>query len=111
MLLTQTAQTQDEHGLKFTLCEELIASKDASKCVIKAMQHGTDLAGTSWQIMVLKSQFNDRQVIAEIGIFFQSLNGGCNCSDNPDPITPENEYGEFVLTIDRKTCEAKLELK
>ena len=111
MLLTQTAQAQDEQALKLALREELIASKDALSSVMKAMQHGTDLAETSWQIMVLNSQFSDQQITAEIGIFFQSLNGGCNCSDNPDPITPENEYGEFVLTIDRKTCEATLELK
>lgn len=111
MLLTQTAQTQDENGLKLTLHEELIASQDALTSVMKAMQHGTDLADTPWQIMVLNSQFSGQQVTAEIGIFFQSLNGGCNCSDNPDQISPENEYGEFVLFIDRETCEATLELK
>ncbi len=111
MLLTQTAQTQDENGLKLTLHEELIASQDALTSVLKAMQHGTDLADTPWQIMVLNSQFSGQQVTAEIGIFFQSLNGGCNCSDDPDPISPENEYGEFMLTIDRRTCDATLKQK
>ena len=111
MLLTQTAQTQDEQALKLALRKELIASKDALTSVMKAMQHGTDLAKTPWQIMVLNSQFSDQQVTAEIGIFFQSLNGGCNCSDDLDPISTENEYGEFVLTIDRRTYDAILKQK
>ena len=55
MLLTQTAQTQDEQALKLALREELIASKDALTSVMKAMRHGTDLAETPWQIMVLQS--------------------------------------------------------
>ena len=111
MLLINAARTQDEQTLKLALRDELILNKDALNSVMKAMRHGTDLAETPWQIMVLKSQFSDQQVVAEIGIFFQSLNGGCNCSDNPDPLSPENEYGEFVLTINRSTCDATLKQK
>jgi len=109
MNLPLSAQSYDATNLKDSLHQEL--QKHAGDIVLQAMLYGTDLAETPWQIMVLKSQFSDQQVVAEIGVFFQSLNGGCNCSDNPDPLSPENEYGEFVLTIDRSTYDATLKQK
>jgi sulfur transfer complex TusBCD TusB component (DsrH family) len=109
MKLPLSSQTNSATALKQTLQQEL--AKHAASVAHKAIRYGTDIAQTPWQVMILSSDFDATTISADISIFFQSLNGGCNCSDNPDQISPENEYGEFVLSIDRETCEATLELK
>lgn len=109
MKLTLCAQSDSPGALKKSLQQEL--PHHAGNLVHKAIRYGTDIAPTPWQVMLLSSDFSETMISADISIFFQSLNGGCNCSDNPDPISPENEYGEFVLTIDRRTCDATLKQK
>ena len=109
MKLTLSAQSHSPSALKQSLQQEL--ALHAGHYLHKAIRYGTDIAPTPWQVMLLSSDFSETTVTADISIFFQSLNGGCNCSDTPDPISPENEYGEFVLTIDRRTCEATLKQK
>ena len=109
MKLILSAQSDSPGALKQSLQQEL--AQHASHLVHKAIRCGTDIAPTPWQVMLLSSDFSETTITADISIFFQSLNGGCNCSDNPDPISPENEYGEFVLTIDRSTCDATLKQK
>ena len=109
MKLPLSAQSDSPDALKQSLQQELACHAD--HLVHKAIRYGTDVAPTPWQVMMLSSDFSETTISADICIFFQSLNGGCNCSDNPDPISPENEYGEFVLTIDRRTGATTLEQK
>lgn len=44
------------------------------------------------------------------GIFYQSVIGGCSCTDDPTPASEINEYCEVQLDIDIKTAIATVAL-
>lgn len=44
------------------------------------------------------------------GIFYQSVIGGCSCTDDPTPASEINEYCEVQLDIDRVTAIAVVTL-
>jgi len=40
-----------------------------------------------------------------VGVFFQSVIGGCSCTDDPTPASEINEYCEALLEIDKATAD------
>ena len=47
---------------------------------------------------------------AQVGVFFTSLIGGCQCADDPMPLEPLPEYAQIEVTIQRETGMACLRL-
>jgi len=43
-------------------------------------------------------------------VHYSSITTGCNCSDDPNPLSPMSEYVELLIDIDRATAEAKVGL-
>ena len=43
------------------------------------------------------------------GLFFQSIDAGCACEDDPTPINDINEYAELELILDMAGHRAWLE--
>jgi hypothetical protein len=45
-----------------------------------------------------------------VGIFYSGIIAGCNCSDDPSPVEPQNEYCEVLVAIDKSTAQASFSL-
>jgi hypothetical protein len=47
-------------------------------------------------------------VEVRVGIFYQGIDAGCSCADDPTPVEPQPEYCECRLRLDLSTGRARL---
>ncbi|OBS08610.1 hypothetical protein [Acidihalobacter prosperus] len=62
------------------------------------------------EVTVLRTESRGRAIEVRAGIFYTGIIAGCSCADDPTPVTPQNEYCEILLTIDRHTAKAGIVL-
>jgi hypothetical protein len=62
-----------------------------------ACQHGGHVDAASLRAGTVRSLRDGNAIIVTIGLFFDELIGGCNCSDDPVAAT---SYAEFDVCID-----------
>jgi len=54
---------------------------------------------------VLTVADDERFIVADVGIFFSEIVGGCSCGDEPESI---NAYCRMRIRIDKTTAEARI---
>ena len=59
---------------------------------------------------LLDAHADAAQIHAKVGIFFGGILAGCSCADDPTPVEPQTEYCELLLTLDRTSGKAAVEL-
>ncbi len=60
------------------------------------------------EVMVIGADESDGRIEARVGIFFSGLVAGCSCADDPTPVEPQREFGEFRVLIDKATAVASV---
>lgn len=61
-------------------------------------------------VIVQESGEDEDCIRVMICVFFEGIVPGCSCADDPTPVEPQNEYGEFELRIDKATAETRAEV-
>lgn len=56
------------------------------------------------EIMFIGAAAADGRLEVRIGVFFAGIVAGCSCADDPTPVEPQHEYGEFLLGIDNESA-------
>ncbi len=64
------------------------------------------VSGDRIEVMVISAEADARSIQARVGVFFSGIVAGCNCADDPTPVEPQNEYCELLVSIDRATAGA-----
>ena len=59
-------------------------------------------------VMIFGVSDDPDSIHAKMGIFFSGIIAGCNCSDDPTPVEPQNEYCELQLVIAKASAEASV---
>lgn len=62
------------------------------------------------QAMILRTGENAGLIRVKAGIFYTGIIAGCSCTDDPTPMSEQNEYCVVEFDIDRTTAEAKVTL-
>ena len=101
--LRESRSSQFEKALKLEL-ENLPAGT-------LPLENGTSRGGfvddSDISVTVINTRQNENSIQAKIGVFFTEIIVGCGCGDEP---VPENAYCEMLISIDRRTSEARFEV-
>ena len=62
------------------------------------------------QVMVRQVSADEQAIHVSAGIFYSGIIAGCNCADDPTPISEQNEYCEVHISINRQTALTKIQL-
>lgn len=76
----------------------------------QALARGSQVTAEPFQVMVLTTAEPEDGLQAQVGVFFTSLIGGCQCADDPTPLESLPEYAQIEVTIQRETGMAYLRL-
>ena len=92
-----------------TLRAEL-ESLPATTLPLQSLLTQTAYALDDFKVTILSMEEGTETVRFRIGIFVQGVNPGCNCADDPSPMTEIPEYGEIELVLDMETGEGLMEV-
>jgi hypothetical protein len=56
------------------------------------------------EVVIYGVQEQAHSIEVRTGIFYQGLVGGCSCADDPTPDSPNTEYCELLLTLDKQSA-------
>lgn len=71
---------------------------------------GNYVADTPITVVVNAVAETDNLIRIKAGIYYQSVIGGCSCTDDPTPSSDINEYCEVLVDIDKRTAAAVIAL-
>ena len=98
--LPRSAHAWGTPAFEATLKSEL-ADEGAAWLPLQACLSHTSVALTDdIEIVLLGSEPRGGRVLLRVGVFFQGLQAGCGCADDPTPVEPETEYCELSLILD-----------
>ena len=70
----------------------------------QALRHSSQVSDEPIQAMVIRVEETAEAIVAEVGIFYSGLVGGCSCADDPTPDSPLNEYCRLEVRLDRQNA-------
>jgi hypothetical protein len=70
----------------------------------QGLSTGNYVSNTPFTVLVHSVAELDNVIRVKIGIFYQSIIGGCSCTDDPTPASDINEYCEVRLDIDKASA-------
>lgn len=108
MRLPESLQAWGTTHFAATLKRELAAHADELP-LQQALSGTSTVADEAITVVLLGTDADEMVIRAKIGIFFAGILAGCSCADDPTPIEPQNEYGEWLITIDRQSGAARIE--
>lgn len=76
----------------------------------EGLSAGNYVVGDKFNAMILGTSEDENFIHAKVGIFYNSIIGGCACADDPTPVSELNEYCVVQLDIDKKTAETTISL-
>lgn len=70
----------------------------------QGLSTGNYVSNTPFTVLVHSVAEMENVIRVKIGIFYQSIIGGCSCTDDPTPASDINEYCEVHLDIDKASA-------
>ncbi len=93
-----------------TILKQELESHPATALPLQSLLRQTAHALDAFSVTVLSITETATGARIRIGVFFHGVNPGCNCADDPAPLTEIPEYGELLLELDRKTAQASIHI-
>ena len=82
-----------------------ISQLDASQLPLQqGLSTGNYVSDAPFTVTVNTVKEIDNVIRVTAGIFYQGINGGCSCADDPTPASDINEYCEVQLEIDNASA-------
>lgn len=76
----------------------------------RALARSSAVADTPVSVLLQRAADEGGAIRVKAGIFFEGLQGGCACANDPTPESPVTEYCEVEVDIDKSSGEAKVTL-
>jgi hypothetical protein len=109
MRLSESARAWGTPDFPATLKRELAENADALP-LQQALTGTSAVADEAITVVLLDARAEETRIHAKVGIFFGGILAGCSCADDPTPVEPQTEYCELLLTLNRTTGKAAIEL-
>jgi hypothetical protein len=103
--LDETLRAWNTEAFARTLKAEIEGLEIGTLPLDEGLSHGGIVGDGGFSVTPLSTVEDADALIADIGIFFTELIGGCSCGDDP---FPSNAYCRIRLRIDKATAEAEL---
>lgn len=105
--LLDTLQQSQSGTLEKALKRELENLPSGTLPLEQGTSRGGFIDDSDISVTVINVKQNKNEVQARVGIFFTEIVAGCGCGDDP---MPEDTYCEMLVSIDKKTSQAKFEV-
>ncbi len=109
MRLPESLQAWGKADFAATLKRELAAHADELP-LQQALSGTSTVADETVTVVLLDAHADDAAIHVKVGMFFAGILAGCSCADDPTPIEPQTEYGEWLIAIDRQSGAARIDL-
>lgn len=70
--------------------------------------HSNYVLDTPFDIVLLHDEETRDEIVLKLGIFFEGINTGNCCADDPSTIESQNEYCELLILLSRQNAQAKI---
>lgn len=70
----------------------------------RGLSTGNYVSNTPFTVLIHSVTEMEKVIRVKVGVFYQSILGGCSCSDDPTPASDINEYCEVHLDIDKDSA-------
>ncbi len=108
--LAETLKKWGTHEFDHVLKQELVKHSEALP-LHQALSMSNYVADTPITVTIINTVETQDNIQVSVGIFFQSVISGCNCADDPSPVSENNEYCELLIEISKLTTETKILLQ
>lgn len=95
---------------KDLLLDELMRQDALSKLMQLGLTYGTVALLENVKLGILDRTEDGQTLRVTAGVHYSSITTGCNCIDDPSPLSEMPEYVDVLIVIDRATGEAKVSL-
>jgi hypothetical protein len=65
------------------------------------LAYSSAVADEPFHAILIATHANDSVLVLKVGVMYAGIIAGCNCADDPTPITPLPEYCVLEVRIDR----------
>jgi len=76
----------------------------------QALSHSSHAITDNFSAIILATDQDQEFLHVKAGIFYAGIVAGCNCADDPTPVTEQNEYCEIMLEICKSTAKTNISL-
>jgi hypothetical protein len=102
--LTKALSAWETPKFKDVLKQEIEQLGAADLPLQRGLSTGNYVSNTPFTVLVHSVSEMENIIRVKIGIFYQSILGGCSCTDDPTPASDINEYCEVHLDIDKTSA-------
>ncbi|MDD2685123.1 MAG: hypothetical protein PHY62_03080 [Gallionella sp.] len=103
MYLTKSLSAWGSPDFEPSLKQEIAATVDALP-LQQALAFGNRVTDEPITVVIHRCTPLPETLLVKVGVFYQGIISGCNCSDDPTPTVGHTEYCELSIRIDRKTA-------
>ena len=107
--LPNTVSAWGTMNFKSVLKNELESCDVEQLALQDALKFSSSVSGNSFQVMVNHISDEHDYIYVRVGVFYQGVVSGCNCSDDPSPVTENEEYCELALRIKKSDGKTQAE--
>jgi hypothetical protein len=108
LTLTESQQAWPSERFNAVLKSELEAMSPDQLPLQQGLRVSSYAMDEAPAVMILSVKDVGEDVQVNIGVFFRGMVPGCSCADDPTPVEPVNEYGEWTLRMNKQTGIAAL---
>jgi len=76
----------------------------------QGLVHSSYASNDDFKAIVINVREDDEFLHVKAGIFYSGSVAGCNCADDPTPVSEQSEYCEIALEIRKTTAETRIAL-
>lgn len=76
----------------------------------QGLSSASSVSESPFKVMLLNSGEVENALCIKLGVFYQGVIAGCNCSDDPTAENETTEYCVLELMIDKASSEASVTL-
>lgn len=93
-----------------TAVQQELAAHQADLPLLRALTQGNQLTDEPIAVLLKRAIASEGEVALVVTVFFESVNAGCSCANDPTPIGTEREMCELAVWLDLATASARIEL-
>lgn len=76
----------------------------------QGLAHSSSVADEAFSVILIRAEETVDCLRVRAGILYAGIVGGCNCADDPSPLTSQPEYCELWFEIDRASGAVQVRL-
>lgn len=94
-----------------TVFKRELEAVDAACLPLQAgLSYSSSVADEAFRVVPIAARETAGGLLVKAGVFYGGLTGGCACSDDPTPLSPQTEYCVLVFEIEAPSGAARVAL-